>query len=117
MCRVDLSSDRRARLKLKGNAVGVNVVYSELFDSLMDTYTEYPISSLPNYLSNEPAFVCKSCFAVFKRYCDVKASIQSLKEKLLSSDGEAARKVSDYDSNDSCMYSPLVLYQLVCGYL
>ena len=94
VCSKDISSDRRARFKLKGNASGVNVVYSELFDSLLESYSNHPFSRLHNYLSDEPAFVCKACFVVFKKYCDVKASIQSLKQKLQSSYGETARKVS-----------------------
>lgn len=93
VCSVDLSSDRRTRLKLKGNATGVNIVYSELFDSLVDSYADHPFSSLHSYLSDEPAYVCKSCFGVFKKYCDVKVTIESLKEKLKSSYQENAKKV------------------------
>lgn len=94
VCSEDISSDRRARLKLKGTAAGVDVVYSELFDSLLESYADHPFSSLHNYLSKEPAFVCKACFGVFKKYCDVKASLQSLKQKLQSSYGQTARSVS-----------------------
>lgn len=42
----------------------------------------------------KPAFVSKSCFAAYKKYHDVKASIRWLNEKLWSSYGENARKVS-----------------------
>ena len=91
VCSVGISADRRARLKLKGDAAGTKGVYLELFDSLMEKYSEYPTSSLHSYLTDEPAFVCKSCFAVYKKYHDVKASIQCLNEKLWSS---YVRKVS-----------------------
>ena len=64
VCSLELTSDKRTRLKLKGNAVGINDVFSELFDSLMKKYTDYPFSSFHSYLSDEPAFVCKSCFSV-----------------------------------------------------
>ena len=102
---------RRARLKLKVNADVVNVVYSELFDSLLESYADHPFSSWHNYLSDEPAFVCKACFVVFKNYCDVKASIQSLKQKLQSSYGETARKVSY--TNSACMrvQHMIIMYQ------
>ena len=61
---VELTSDRRTRLKLKGNAAGINNVYSELFDSLTKKYADHPFFSFHRYLSDEPAFVCKSCFSV-----------------------------------------------------
>ena len=64
VCSLELNSDRRTRLKLKGNAVGINDVCSELFDSLMKKYADHPFSSFHSYLSDEPAFVCKSCFSV-----------------------------------------------------
>ena len=64
VCSLELTSDRRTRLKLKGNAVGINNVCSELFDSLMKKYADHPFSSFHSYLSDEPAFVCKSCFSV-----------------------------------------------------
>ena len=94
VCSVDISSDRRSRFKLKGDAAGIKEVYSELFDSLNEKYSEYPTSSFHRYLTDEPAFVCKSCFAAYKKYHDVKASIICLNEKLWSSYGENARKVS-----------------------
>ena len=64
VCSVELTSDRRTRLKLKGNAVGINDVCSELFDSLMKKYADIQFSSFHSYFSDEPAFVCKSCFSV-----------------------------------------------------
>ena len=64
VCSVELTSDRRTRLKLKGNAVGINDVCSELFDSLMKMYVDIQFSSFHSYFSDEPAFVCKSCFSV-----------------------------------------------------
>ena len=64
VCSLELTSDRRTRLKLKGNAIGINDVCSELFDSLMKKYEDHPFSSFHSYLSDEPAFVCKSCFSV-----------------------------------------------------
>ena len=64
VCSLELTSNKRTRLKLKGNAVGINDVCSELFDSLMKKYTDHPFSSFHSYLSDEPAFVCKSCFSV-----------------------------------------------------
>ena len=96
VCSEDISSDRRARIKLKGNAAGVDVVYSELFDSLLEKYADHPFSTLHNYLSEEPAFVCKACFTVFKKYCDVKTSVQNLKHKLNASYGQASTDVSLY---------------------
>ena len=94
VCSDDISSDRRGRFKLKGNAAGINEVYSELLDSLLEKYADHPSSSLHNYLSKEPAFVCKACFVVFKKYCEMKASIQSLKQKLQSSYGQTTTNVS-----------------------
>ena len=47
VCSIELTSDRRTRLKLKGNAVGINDVCSELFDSLMKMYVD---------ILNSPAF-------------------------------------------------------------
>ena len=64
VCSLELSSDKHTRLKLKGNAVGINDVCSELFDSLMKKYADHPFSIFHSYLSDEPAFVCKSCFSV-----------------------------------------------------
>ena len=37
---------------------------SELFYSLVKKYADHPFSSFHSYLSDEPAFVCKSCFSV-----------------------------------------------------
>ena len=50
---LELSSDKRTRLKLKGNDVGINDVCLELFDSLMKKYADHPFSSFHTYLSDE----------------------------------------------------------------
>ena len=67
VCSVDISLDRCSRFKLKGDAAGIKEVYSELFDSLNEKYSEYPTLSFHRYLTDEPAFVCKSCFAAYKK--------------------------------------------------
>ena len=61
---LELTLDRCTRLKLKGNAAGINDAYSELFDSLMKKYADHQFSSFHNYLSDKPVFMCNSCFSV-----------------------------------------------------
>ncbi len=89
VCSCDLSPEKSERRKLQGNAAGIKGVYTALFDGLIEKYPGRSSSSIQSYLSAEPAFVCKSCFSVFKKFSELKADVQRLKANLWTAFAEA----------------------------
>ena len=83
ICTADLTSAAGERRSIAGKAVGARAVYMTVYDCLKEKHPDSP-AAVHQYIASEPAFLCKRCFTVFKKYSDIRDELTALKEKLHS---------------------------------
>lgn len=81
-CGVSLSEKKGDRTSLTGDAAGVRSVYGILMLFLTEGCPRYQQSVYHEYLSKEPAFVCKSCFNLLKKYSNMRDNLEGMRSKI-----------------------------------
>ena len=81
-CGESLSEKKGDRRSLTGEVAGVRSVYGILMLFLTEGCPQYQPSVYHEYLSKEPAFVCKSCFNLLKKYSDMRDNLERMRSKI-----------------------------------
>ena len=81
-CGESLSEKKGDRKSLTGDAAGVRSVYGILMLFLTEGCPRYQPSVYHEYLSKEPAFVCKSCFNLLKKYSDMRDNLERMRSRI-----------------------------------
>ena len=84
-CDASLLDKKGNRKALVGDAAGAPAVYTVLFQFLSKECPSYQHSQYHQYLGEEPAFVCKSCFSLMKKFGEMKADLERVKLKVAES--------------------------------
>ena len=81
-CGVSLSEKKGDWKSLTGDAAGVHSVCSILILLLTEGCPRYQQSIYHEYLSKEPAFVCKSCFNLLRKYSNMRDNLEAMRSKI-----------------------------------
>ena len=81
-CGVSLLEKKGDRRSLTGDAAGVRSVYDILMLFLTNGCPRYQQNLYHEYLSKVPAFVCKSCFNLLKKYSDMRDNLEGVRSKI-----------------------------------
>ena len=74
-------------------------MYNILLLFLTEECPHYRQSAFHEHLSKEPAFVCRSCFTLMKKYSDLRENLEGVKSRITREFKEAmscSNQVSDH---------------------
>ena len=97
-CGGSLSDKKGDRRSLTGDAAGVHSVYNILLLFLTEECPHYRQSTYHEHISREPAFVCRSCFNLVKKYSDVREILEGVKSRI-TREFKEAMSCSNHVSN------------------